>query len=259
MRLIKYLFVILLAISLNACGYHNPAPASGYKHTAAKQVLYLDASVFKTLDFPLPPVAGSQADKADFHEVMRLQKSRTPADCARAAVTADATYATYEYLWGNDSPFPEPLPAPVKEFFGRVEADAAAGIKVIKRRFSRPRPFISHSEVEPCLDKYPGFSYPSGHSFFAWMYAAVLSDINPERKSGFAVKAAEIAEDRVVGGVHYPADIAAGKVFADQFHELLLKNPDYVQDIEKLKLLLRSVPEAREKTKTILKANGLWQ
>jgi hypothetical protein len=44
--------------------------------------------------------------------------------------------------------------------------------------------------------------------------------------------------DRVLGGVHYPADVAAGKVFGDDFHERLLKNPAYLSDVEKIKMLV---------------------
>ena len=66
----------------------------------------------------------------------------------------------------------------------------------------------------------------------------MLSDIVPERRAEFFAKADEIALDRVIGGVHFPTDIAAGKVFGDRFHAELLKSPAYLKDIETMKTRL---------------------
>jgi acid phosphatase (class A) len=66
----------------------------------------------------------------------------------------------------------------------------------------------------------------------------VLTDIVPERKAEFFGKADEMAWDRVIGGVHFPTDIAAGKVFGDLYHAELLKSEAYRKDIEKMKALL---------------------
>ena len=109
---------------------------------------------------------------------------------------------------------------------------------VLKNKFERPRPFITYKEVVPCIHKSSGYSYPSGHSSYARLFANVLGDIIPLRKDEFVKRADEIAMDRVLGGVHYPTDITAGKVFGDEFHSQLLKSPAYLQDIEKMKALL---------------------
>ena len=47
----------------------------------------------------------------------------------------------------------------------------------------------------------------------------------------------EIAQDRVIGGVHFSTDIAAGKVFGDLYHNELLKSEAYKRDIERMKAL----------------------
>ncbi len=116
----------------------------------------------------------------------------------------------------------------------------------MKDRYRRPRPFKAYpGQAGPCISKSRGYSYPRGHSSFSRVFAEVLSDIVPERRSEFLDKADEIALDRVIGGVHFPTDIAAGKVFGDNFHAELLKSPGYLKDIERIKALLAAPAAAK--------------
>ena len=163
------------------------------------------------------------------------QAKRTAADCARSSATADASY---DFFWAGKNPFAEPRPPEVKAFFERVASDLDEAANIMKNRYRRIRPYNAYPDAKPCIRKSGSFSYPSGHSLFARVFADVLGDIMPERKDEFIRKADEIAGDRVIGGVHYPSDIAAGKIFGDEFHTQLLKNPAYLQDIEKIKTLL---------------------
>jgi acid phosphatase (class A) len=133
------------------------------------------------------------------------------------------------------------VPAEFKKFFDRLSADFEEALDEIKERFSRLRPYKAYpDEAKPCIKKSKSFSYPSGHSSAARVTAAVLSDLVPERRAEFYAKADEIAQDRVVGGVHYPGDIAAGKAFGDLFHTELLKSEAYQKDLARLRLLLRN-------------------
>ena len=231
----KHLALLVLALSLGACGSNNLAsPVSRILHKLQKPA-YVSAGVFKTALFPLPPPAVSEAQKADIAAVLALQQTRTGADCARADVTSNASF---EFFWGDKSVFPVPLPTEVKEFFRRLDYDAGESVNLMKNKFSRPRPFNAYKEVLPCIHMSSGYSYPSGHAAYSRIFANVLGDIIPSRKDEFITKAEEIAQDRVLGGVHYPTDIAAGKVFGDEFHAQLLKSPAYLSDIEKMKALL---------------------
>ena len=180
------------------------------------------------------PPPDSDAQKADLAVVLDWQKKRAEADCVRADA---GFFVNYKVLWGDKNPFPASSADAVKEFFERVDSDAGEAVSVMKGRFQRPRPFNAHKEVQPCIRKSRGYSYPSGHSSLSRIFAAVLGDIIPERRDEFMKKADEIALDRVIGGVHYPADIAAGKVFGDELHSRLLKSPAYLRDIEKIKML----------------------
>ena len=66
-----------------------------------------------------------------------------------------------------------------------------------------------------------------------------LSDFVPVRRAAFLARADEIAQDRVIGGVHHPTDVAAGKVLADEIHGELLKSPAFRADLDKVRGILK--------------------
>ena len=230
------LLVLSAALALAACGGVPVARGPEHKNQAAERVYYVNPEPFRTAVFPPPPAPGSMEQQADIAAVLAWQNKRTEADCAKAARTSEENYDAF---WGANSPFPEPPPAALKEFFGRLASDLEASLNRMKKRYQRPRPFMAYAEAQPCVKKPKSFSYPSGHTIFSRVYAGVLTDIVPERQGEFYAKADEIAQDRIVGGVHYPADIAAGKVFADMYLVELRKSQDYRNDIQKLRELLK--------------------
>jgi acid phosphatase (class A) len=230
------LLSVALALGFSACSSPTAKIALKRAHLISQRTYYVPAEQFKTAPFTPPPAFESEAQKADLAITLDWQKKRTEADCAKAKVTAEATYDSF---WGGKSPFPQPLPAEVKDFFDRLTLDLDSAVTEMKDRYARPRPFKAYPGVaEPCIKRSGGYSYPSGHATFSRVFADVLADIVPERQAGFFAKADEIAQDRVIGGVHFASDIAAGKAFADQYHAELLKSPAYLKDIEKMKALL---------------------
>jgi undecaprenyl-diphosphatase len=84
--------------------------------------------------------------------------------------------------------------------------------KLIKQRAFRERPYITHSAID-CgsvpLDRY---SFPSGHTLHAVSFTLTLSSWFPEWGAALASFALLVALSRVVLGLHYPTDVAAGAV-----------------------------------------------
>ncbi|MDD2804065.1 MAG: phosphatase PAP2 family protein [Elusimicrobiales bacterium] len=229
------LLLAAAALALGACGPKPAVRGPEHQSQAAPKVYYVNPEPYKSLRFAPPPAPGSLEQQADIAGVLAWQNKRTEEDCARARRTADEDYDAF---WGGRSPFPEPPPAELKEFFVRLAGDLEASLGKMKKRYLRPRPFMAYSEAQPCIKKPKSFSYPSGHTVFSRVYALVLADIVPDRKAEFFAKADEIAQDRVIGGVHYPADIAAGKAFGDLYFGELQKSEAYRRDIERLRALL---------------------
>jgi acid phosphatase (class A) len=112
-------------------------------------------------------------------------------------------------------------------------------VSKLKYRFGRSRPFQRAADLNPCLGRIGGTSYPSGHAALSRMYALVLSNLAPERRKEFMARADEAALYRVIGGVHYPSDIAAGKKTADILYRRFLTSPVFLKDLETMRALIK--------------------
>jgi acid phosphatase (class A) len=192
------------------------------------QVFYAQEAAIQAIDLPPPPAAGSEADKADLAGLLRLQAERSPQDCARA--TREAA-SGYEAFFGDIGPFPVPVPPDAAAFLKRVRADVGRAVYVFKKRFARERPFRRWPEVKPCLPLEDGYAYPSGHSALAMTFALVLADLRPDLKAVLLARAALVADDRALGGVHHPSDVDAGKALGAALHAEMAASPAYARDL----------------------------
>ena len=81
---------------------------------------------------------------------------------------------------------------------------------VIGRAVDRPRPFVSHPEIQAFLAHAPDPGFPSDHATAAFAIAAVLLVRLGRWTSPVLIAAAALAVSRVLVGVHYPDDVLAG-------------------------------------------------
>ena len=179
---------------------------------------------------PAPPADGSVAALADLETVLRVQETRTAADVARAKRLENDDAFDYAESLGawftrENLPFTAIL-------LKHVSSDAAAVSSLTKNLYSRRRPPALEPTVHPCVEVPKSFSYPSGHSMRAFLWAAVLSDIFPDRKEALYAQAHRAAWARVVGGVHFPSDIVGGRLLAAAIVSELEKNPEYRKAVE---------------------------
>jgi undecaprenyl-diphosphatase len=82
--------------------------------------------------------------------------------------------------------------------------------KWLKRRLVRERPYVAHAAVHcavPPLDRY---SFPSGHTLHAVSFSVLALHYFPQLAPLLVPFAALVALSRVVLGLHYPSDVAAG-------------------------------------------------
>jgi undecaprenyl-diphosphatase len=95
---------------------------------------------------------------------------------------------------------------------GLTGALGLALYKLIKNRAVRERPYITHSAIECASAPLDRYSFPSGHTLHAVCFALLLASYFPEWTGALVTLASLIALSRVVLGLHYPTDVAAGAV-----------------------------------------------
>ena len=185
---------------------------------------------------PPAPAAGSAVDNEDLAAVKRWQTERTEAQCEAARAQADATY---DEFFDEVSPFGNPAPGTVETIFQKVRTDTGLTVYDQKGRYRRPRPFIRDSAITPCLARESGYSYPSGHSTVARVFGLMLSDLVPASSGTFMAYADQAGLNRVIGGVHYPSDIEAGKILGDAVYKALKQNRAFMTDMDTLRKNLK--------------------
>lgn len=225
-----------------AAAFLFPAFLHSEEWVIPRTTYYISADQQKFPDFPAPPEAGSKKDKADLAAVLGWQEKRAPRDCDRAKAGAHAGYAEF---FGDLSPFPEPLPKEAEVIFNRVRTETDGAAADIKDIFKRPRPFLRDPALRPCLGRIGGLAYPSGHATISRLFALMLADLVPKMKKVYLARADEAALDRVIGGVHHPADIEAGKRLADKLYRRYRKSPVFRADMETLRSLLAKEAAAK--------------
>ena len=88
--------------------------------------------------------------------------------------------------------------------------DATVAAWDSKYFYNRPRPSEADATLDSFLSTPASPSYPSEHAATAGAAAAVLSYFFPDEASSFQAMAEEAAQSRVLAGVQYPSDSAAG-------------------------------------------------
>ena len=85
-------------------------------------------------------------------------------------------------------------------------------INSAKSYYHRSRPYILDARIQPVLPKPNNDSYPSGHSTAGHFFAIILAHVCRKKRRAFLRRVESFALNRVIGGVHYPTDVEAGKL-----------------------------------------------
>jgi acid phosphatase (class A) len=171
------------------------------------------------------PARGSFAEALDLNTLLYYQETRTPEQCRLAGLESSASLSNFFGKHHGLLTKKELRWLKIKLLSPLVRT--AVRIGLTKRSFKRPRPYLTWPEIKPCIAKESSTAYPSGHATLARVYARLLSKIYPERAERFMARANEAAELRVIGGVHHPSDIEAGKKFGDSVALKILGKKDF--------------------------------
>ncbi len=212
--------VPLAALALALCA---PAPALAQAPAAAQapapapaQAATFIAPANLDLKSALPPwpQPGSLAEAADIETMLAVQLRRSPADEADSqadSVTIMPQWTAQLLGVGADRlPRTFALMAALHQDMRAINraANEAQGF--------RTRPALHDKRIRPSLDLvgHGNASYPSARASSGAVWAGVIGRLVPERAEAADAMAERIAWRRVVGGVHYPSDLAGSRKVA---------------------------------------------
>lgn len=179
------------------------------------------------------PAKGTVEEKHDLDQLLYYQKNRTTEQCAEAQ--SEANNASIEtFFGGKHNLLSSNEIAAVSKKLRWLTAKTGMKIFYYKTKFSRNRPYEIYPQVKPCIELENSKSYPSGHTTLARVYARILSVIFPERSALFMKRADEVGLNRILGGVHHPSDVEAGKKLGDAIADDYLELNNSYYDLKAL-------------------------
>jgi len=241
---------------------------SGSAH-ALDDAPYLTPAIVDMTRLLAPPRSDSDALAHDLEAVRSAQAARD-AETAEAA-TADGTVNVFLFADVLGQGFePDKLPV-TKAFFDKVNREFLAFLQVTKDCWRRPRPFEVDGTItplegllagavarpgsrtparplradSPCVgtsrDSLYSYAYPSGHATFGAMTAILLAEIIPERRAQLFERGWDYGDARLIGGVHFPSDLEAGRILGTVLVALMLQNEHFSADLNEVRTELRTV------------------
>lgn len=240
----KFIWLASLAL-LAACstpvasqaGLSQSQPQSG-SAAAADSWIYLSPEQVDTTRFLGPP-PDAAASRQEIELMLLMQSRRTPEQERRAA--ADHQQSVYRFADVMGEQFRRERLPHTTHLFALLHETANALEKQGKKKWQRVRPPQADARIRPVAKYARSGSYPSGHATSSFLAGIVLADLVPEQSEKIFARAREFGENRVVAGVHYPSDVAAGQRLATLIAALIQQNPAYRQDYAAARSELRGV------------------
>jgi acid phosphatase (class A) len=181
-----------------------------------------------------PPAKGSEETRRELEVVLREQDRRTPADVARIQAEANRMVVAFAEVIGPKLTARElPLTFALIRDVGNATGER---IEESKRVWNRSRPYEDDARVKPSIALPTGSSYPAAIAVSARIYAVVLGELFPEKRSELLARGWLIGWGRVMAGVHYPSDVSAALKLGDYFAQRLLASPSFRADLAKAKV-----------------------
>jgi acid phosphatase (class A) len=115
-------------------------------------------------------------------------------------------------------------------------------VSAAKKFFQHPRPYDLDPNIHSICGSKPGGaknSYPSGHGTVGYLSALLLSMMVPEKQDLLRARADEYADNRIVCGDHYAADLPASKEAAELIMGNIIGNPRFQQEFAAAKAEVR--------------------
>lgn len=196
---------------------------------------YLDRDAIARLKsaLPSPPEDRGALTRGEGDLILAMQAEATPQARERAKSEESLRVWVYADVLGDG--FNKDKMPKTYEVMRAAEKDSAVITRALKERWARKRPPVQDDRITASVGLPKEDSYPSGHSVRAMLWACLLTKLAPEHEQQLLQRARLAAYDRVIGGVHYPTDVAAGISLGRMIAEEITQSAEFKKDIAELK------------------------
>ena len=238
------LSTLLLATMASADAHRNdgdiprPEPVPEIRHGILKGYLAPEDYPDSLAMLPPPPAEGSAAEAADAAISQRLLDLQDSARFALAALDNDLSFpnAAGTFSCALGAPISEAETPFLYQLLRRSLTDAGLATYAAKNHYGRTRPFAvnegSNCAAEREQEMLRGDpSYPSGHTAIGWAWALILTSLAPERANEILARGMAYGESRAFCNVHWPSDVAAGRIVGAAAVAVLHGNDAFLRDL----------------------------
>jgi membrane-associated phospholipid phosphatase len=165
--------------------------------------------------------------------LLSLQADRTPEQAARCKSEETPSVLLFQSVVGksfDDKVLPLTFAA-IKDGTTRARFIITAA----KDFWKRPRPPVADARIHPCVKLEKSASYPSGHATLGIVWGTLLAELFPDKATALMARGNQIGDDRVLAGMHYPSDVAAGKKLGAEIARRLLADPKFQIEFQQAK------------------------
>lgn len=201
--------LLLLLVICQSCAPEELA-TKALENNGAYHYLSADSVPLNILEPPFAERSSKWND--EIKQVIIAQKKATEQQKSNAMNEENANVEMVSNIAGSGfsaDKFPETF-----KLLNGTFNDCMAIVKRAKDHWKTRRPYVADSRIKPLVKPLNSGAYPSGHTACGYVTAKVMGELMPSRKLDMLEKAADVSNNRIIAGVHYPQDIKAGKRLA---------------------------------------------
>jgi len=217
---LRLIFFLLAFLSAPVC----------YAETGAAPTYVAPATLPPEL-LPVPPAEGSPEWHEDLATIVAMQEQSPSLD----EMSAMRTEQQMRVELVTDILGPKFTRTDLPKTFlmlDRVLTDATLIADTAKKYWNTKRPYAADSHVKLLIDPPANpLSYPSGHACESRVLAEILALLIPGKRDELRARAEEIAQRRVMEGVHYSFDLEGGRMLAMLTVGALMRSEPFRQDL----------------------------